>query len=152
MKEYITPRLIPIEFLNETFDKMLSCYEGTVADAFENCLENTLDKYEQELYECSYYLEGYINEIVQELNENDMLNFSFKSVIREAGKRCLRASLKENLYNFLENYIEHTLYLQRFSAKAISSFPMSKACYYATPQITFSEIDARIQEVLNPVC
>ena len=152
MKEYISPRLIPIEFLNEIFDKMLSYSKGTVAEAFEECLETVLDKYEQELYECSYYLEGDINQIIRTLKNDDIINFSFKSVIKEAGKRCLRDSLKENIYNFLENYIEHRLYLQRFSSKAISSFPMQRACYYATPDITFSEIDERIQEVMNFVC
>ena len=66
MKAYFNEGILPMEFLDETFSRMLLNKKGTVREIFEKAVKEVITEYEQELYECSYMLEGYINEVARE--------------------------------------------------------------------------------------
>ena len=51
MKEYFNMGILPTEFLNETFDRMLSSKKGTIKKSFERNVKKVLNEYEQELYD-----------------------------------------------------------------------------------------------------
>ncbi|MBE5851896.1 MAG: hypothetical protein E7299_02940 [Lachnospiraceae bacterium] len=150
MKEYFNMGILPTEFLNETFDQMLSSRKGTIRESFERSVTQVLDEYEQELYECSYLLEGYINEVVRETDSTK--NFYFNSVIKEAGKRCLRDCLHDNIYSFMENYIYQMLFHKRVDDETLATFHMREALYYADEETTFEEIRARVERLLLSIC
>lgn len=148
MKEYFNMGILPTEFLNETFDRMLSSKKGTIKKSFERNVKKVLNEYEQELYDYTYLLEGYINEIVRETDSTK--GFYLSHVIKESGKRCLRDCLHDNIYTFIENYIDQMLRHKRVSDETLATFPMQMVLYYANEDTTFEEIHKRVEEVLNP--
>lgn len=150
MKAYFNEGILPMEFLDETFSRMLLHKKGTVKEIFEKVVKEVTTEYEQELYECSYMLEGYINEVVRETQSTE--DFTLTTVIREAGVRCLRDCLHDNLYTFLENYIELMLYLKRVPAEVITALPKWEVLGYVTEETTLEEVQKKVTEYLKFVC
>lgn len=139
-----------MEFLDETFSRMLLNKKGTVREIFEKAVKEVITEYEQELYECSYMLEGYINEVARESESTE--EFTLTAVIREAGVRCLRDCLHDNLYAFLENYIELMLYAKHISPKVIAVFPKWEVLGYVTEDTALEEVQKKVNEYLKFVC
>ena len=89
-------------------------------------------------FESSYMLEGYINEVAREAESTE--DFSLTEAMREAGTRCLKDCLHDNLYTFLGNYIELMLYSKRMSAEFIATFPKWELLGYVPEETTLEEV------------
>lgn len=150
MKEYFNEGILPMEFLEETFSRMLSHKKGTVREVFESAVKEVLTEYEQELFECSYMLEGYINEVAREVESTK--EFYMTEVIQEAGVRCMSDCLHDNLYTFLENYIELMLYAKGVSAEVIATIPKWEVLGYVSEEITLDEVRDKVEQYLKFVC
>lgn len=147
MKNYYNEGILSYEFLLETFCRMLPYRKGRLNEVLDKVAKEVLSEYEEELYECSYTLEGYINEITRELP--DIKNYSLREVIHEAGLRCLRQDFHDNLYTFLENYVEFRLSTQGVSAEVIDSIPVYEVIGYVNEGDCFEVIWSRIEEYLR---
>jgi len=121
-----------------------------VREVFEGVVIEVLAEYEQELFESSYMLEGYINEVAREAKSTE--DFSLTEAMREAGTRCLKDCLHDNLYTFLGNYIELMLYSKRMSAEFIATFPKWELLGYVTEETTLEEVRRKVEQYLKFVC
>ena len=147
MKNYFNEGLIPMEVIEELFERMMLSRRGTILKSFEKNVKKVISKYEQELFSCSYMIEGYINEVAREVEDEEVVNL--KPVIQEACKRCLRDCLHDNVYTFVENYIEMLLYDKRVSKEVIASFHMGKVMDFVSEKTTFNEIHKRVKKYVK---
>lgn len=72
MKNYFNEGLLPDEYVEEGFRRLLEIRKGTIGEAFRKVAREMSVEYQENYYDFIYELEGYINEILRERTSLDM--------------------------------------------------------------------------------
>ena len=122
MKKYFNEGLLPDEYVEEGFRRLLEIRKGTIGEAFRKVAREMSVEYQENYYDFIYELEGYINEILRERTSLDM---TMAEVLSKAVETYLMDVFYDNTYTFLENYIEKMLLSQGYSQKEVDSMNLS---------------------------
>ena len=122
MKKYFNEGLLPDEYVNEGFNKLMKIKKGTIGEAFRKVAREMSVEYRENYYDYIYELEGYINEVLRERTSLDM---TMAEVISKAVETYLMDVFYDNTYTYLENYLEKMFLAQGYSQKEVDSMNMS---------------------------
>lgn len=122
MKKYFNEGLLPDEYVEEGFRRLLEIRKGTIGEAFRKVAREMSVEYQENYYDYIYELEGYINEVLRERTSLDM---TMAEVISKAVETYLMDVFYDNTYTYLENYLEKMFLAQGYSQKEVDSMNMS---------------------------
>ena len=122
MKKYFNEGLLPDEYVNEGFNRLMKIKKGTIGEAFRKVAREMSVEYQENYYDYIYELEGYINEVLRERTSLDM---TMAEVLSKAVETCFMEVFYDNTYTFLENYLEKMFLSQGYSQKEVDSMNIS---------------------------
>lgn len=118
MKQYFSEGLLPYEYVEEAFNQLLTIKSGTIGEAFSKVAKVMSLEYREQYYDYIYELEPYINEFIR---QNTSASFTLMEAIPLAVESYLLDVFHDNLYTFLENYVEKMLFEQGLSKPEVDA-------------------------------
>lgn len=151
MKKYFNEGLLPQELIEDMFDSMMIHRTGKIMEHFIVDAKKSILKFKNLLYDNTYLLEGYINEVAKEKEWSE--DFCLGKVIEEATLRALRECLHDNIWTFADNYTYKHLSNMCVSKKKLAEYDITKVIDWITEEeITYEEINEKIKEYAKNVC
>ena len=116
MKDFYSEGLLPREYINESFKRLLTIKSGTIGEAFERIAEEMSVEYREQYYDYLFELEGYVNEIIRQSPSKD---FTLMHAIPPAVKNYLLDVFHDNIYTYADIIMEQCLEEQGLTKKQI---------------------------------
>lgn len=118
MQDYFYEGLLPDDVIpNLMFRRMLDIRKGTLKEACEKAAREVITENKDLVYSYAYWLEAYVDEYLREGKNLTLWNALKYSMFDYLVNVCLH----DNIYTYLENYVEALLYEHGFTATQIAS-------------------------------
>ena len=149
MNCYFNEGLLPDEYVEESFRRLLTIKSGTVGEAFSKVAKEISTEYRENYYDYVYELEGYINEVIR---QNTSEYFTLMEAIPLAVEAYLLDIFRDNIYTFLENYLELWFYEHGLSSQEVQAINLPRIIGYADNNTSLFRLRKKAKKYLPDAC
>lgn len=149
MKPYYNEGLLPDEYVEEAFKRLLTIKKGTVGEAFLKVAKEMSLEYRENYYDYVYELEGFINEVIR---QNTSEYFTLMEAIPLAVEAYLLEVFHDNIYTFLENYLENLFIEQGLSSQEVKALNLLWLIGYADNNTSLFKLRRNAKKYLPNAC
>lgn len=149
MKPYYNEGLLPDEYVEEAFKRLLTIKKGTVGEAFLKVAKEMSLEYRENYYDYVYELEGFINEVIR---QNTSEYFTLMEAIPLAVEAYLLEVFHDNIYTFLENYLENLFIEQGLSSQEVKALNLLRLIGYADNNTSLFKLRRNAKKYLQNAC